>query len=137
MEAPVNLVVLIGASAVVLFVVSQVVRRFQQRLSISDQEIWEFFSREKKYNRENVLFLWHEIAQTMKTSSGLIRPDDTLRSLEPSGSGILTPYLDLLIGQAVRHAKSVEQPIDFEKILTVRDYIAAFHEAVEPTPKTD
>lgn len=126
-----NLILLLGVCAAVLFVTDRVAKQLNNRSSMSDQQIWDLFLKDEGYDRKKALYLWYEIADVMKVSPGLLRPDDRLADHEPKGGGELTPYLDSLVVRATKHAALLDLPPDLNKIITVQQYIRAFHNAVE------
>lgn len=95
------------------------------REELDDLSVYQQFYATAQLMEQDVIMLWHEIADTLKVPAGKIRPTDIFG--EDIGGGVLvTTELDELSRLGAQRARGLKLSIDLQAVKTVDDYIRTF-----------
>ncbi len=96
----------------------------REREFLDDAAVYSRYYADSGIPEPRVLELWHEVANALSVSPGLLRPED--RFGKDIGVGFITSEdLDYLSQLAMKRAKVDARNVDLQSIRTVDDYVRA------------
>ncbi|WP_454726272.1 MULTISPECIES: hypothetical protein [Cupriavidus] len=96
----------------------------QERQILDDNALYSRYYADSGISQARVLELWHEVANALKVSPGLLRPEDRFGK-DIGAWSITSEDLDYLGQLAIKRAQVDGRSIDLQAIKSVDDYVRA------------